>query len=49
MMGMVGDERVLDGMERDCQMIRRAAASAEAGHQPRDEKIHKRGKAAVAL
>ena len=46
---MVGDEWNIDGMERGCEAIPWAALIAEAGYQPRDEKIHKRGKAALPL
>jgi len=46
---MVGGGRILDGMERSCKMVPRAASIAEAGYQARDEKIHKHGKAALPL
>ena len=46
---MVGDEWILDGMERGARVVLVAASIAEAGYQPRDEKIHKHGKAALPL
>ncbi len=46
---MVGDGCIIDGMERGCEVVPWVALIAEAGYQPRDEKIHKRGKAALAL
>ncbi len=46
---MVGDEWIIDGMERGCEVIAWAALIGKAGYQPRDEKIHKRGKAALPL
>ena len=48
-MVIVGDESVLEGIERSREMVPWAALIAEAGYQVRDEKIHKRGKAALAL
>jgi len=46
---MFGDEWILDGMERGCEVVSVAASIAEVSHQPRDEKMQQRGKAALAL